>query len=82
MDDPEIAAALAKCDRRRVRKSIIEGVDRLPLNVPYDQKDKAKALGAKWDPASKKWWVKTNDEAAIAKARKLKFIPSSTVVQM
>ncbi|MDD2762035.1 MAG: DUF5710 domain-containing protein, partial [Methylomonas sp.] len=27
------------------------------LNVPYAQKDAAKALGARWDPANKKWYV-------------------------
>lgn len=27
------------------------------LNVPFAQKDAAKALGARWDAASKKWYV-------------------------
>lgn len=27
------------------------------LNVPYDQKDDAKALGARWDTELKKWYV-------------------------
>ena len=27
------------------------------LHVPFDQKDKAKALGARWDSAEKKWFV-------------------------
>jgi hypothetical protein len=27
------------------------------LNVPFAQKDEAKALGAKWDAAKKKWYV-------------------------
>ncbi|MEI6542336.1 MAG: DUF5710 domain-containing protein [Methylococcales bacterium] len=27
------------------------------LTVPYAQKDAAKALGARWDPAIKKWYV-------------------------
>ena len=26
------------------------------LNVPYSDKDKAKALGSKWDPKKKKWY--------------------------
>lgn len=29
----------------------------LVLSVPFNQKDKAKALGAKWSPALKKWYV-------------------------
>lgn len=27
------------------------------LNVPYAEKDEAKRLGARWDPARKKWYV-------------------------
>ncbi len=30
------------------------------LNVPYAEKDAAKALGAKWDPAKKKWFAPAN----------------------
>jgi Domain of unknown function (DUF5710) len=75
LDDAEIAAALVKCDRRRKPKSAIEEFNRMLLNVPFENKDKAKGLGAKWDTASKKWWIKADDKAAIAKARKLGFTP-------
>ena len=75
LDDPETAAALVKSDRQRGRKSITEDVDRLLLNVPFDLKGKAKALGAKWDPAVKKWWIKAGEDPAIEKARKLGFLP-------
>ncbi len=27
------------------------------LNVPYAEKDQAKALGARWDPQRKSWYV-------------------------
>ncbi|MFI3136422.1 MAG: DUF5710 domain-containing protein, partial [Methylococcaceae bacterium] len=27
------------------------------LNVPFAQKDEAKALGARWDAAQKKWYI-------------------------
>ena len=30
---------------------------RLYLSVPYAQKDEAKALGARWDPSRKRWYV-------------------------
>ena len=30
------------------------------LNVPYAEKDTAKELGGKWDPAKKKWYVPPN----------------------
>jgi hypothetical protein len=37
------------------------------LEVPYAQKDQAKALGARWDPARKKWYVPGGiDVAAFA----------------
>ena len=75
LDDPETAAALVKADRRRGRKSATEGVDRLLLNVPFDLKDKAKALGATWDQSVKKWWIKAGEDQAIEKARKLGFLP-------
>ena len=29
----------------------------LVLNVPFREKDQAKALGARWDPELKKWFV-------------------------
>lgn len=35
------------------------------LNVPYAEKDQAKALGARWDPAKKKWYVLNNIDMAI-----------------
>lgn len=34
------------------------------LNVPYAQKDAAKALGARWDPANKKWYVPAGKDLA------------------
>jgi ribonuclease HI len=30
---------------------------RIYLRVPFSQKDEAKGLGAKWDPACKKWFI-------------------------
>ncbi len=33
------------------------------LNVPYAQKDAAKALGARWDPSVKKWYVPAGKDA-------------------
>ncbi|AEG01540.1 DUF5710 domain-containing protein [Methylomonas methanica] len=34
------------------------------LNVPYAQKDAAKALGARWDAANKKWYVPIDKDVA------------------
>ena len=75
LDDPEIAAALARFTMRGNKKSEVEEFNRLLLNVPFDQKEKAKAIGAKWDSATKRWWLKAEDGAAITKARELGFIP-------
>ncbi len=30
------------------------------LNVPFSKKDEAKALGAKWEPSKKKWYIMNN----------------------
>ncbi len=32
------------------------------LNVPFQRKDEAKALGAKWEPSKKKWYIMNNNE--------------------
>jgi hypothetical protein len=32
---------------------------KLYINVPYSEKDKAKELGAKWDPVKKSWFIPT-----------------------
>jgi hypothetical protein len=33
------------------------------LNVPFAEKDEAKRLGARWDPARKKWYVPNGVDA-------------------
>lgn len=37
------------------------------LNVPIEEKDEAKALGAKWDPELKKWYCNPADVSQFAK---------------
>lgn len=34
----------------------------LLLNVPYEEKDEAKALGARWNPKLKKWYVEAKKD--------------------
>lgn len=34
----------------------------LYLDVPYEEKDEAKALGARWDARLKKWYIKNRDD--------------------
>ena len=35
------------------------------LNVPFAQKDAAKALGAKWDAVNKKWYVPAGKDITL-----------------
>jgi len=35
------------------------------LNVPYAEKDAAKALGARWDPAKKQWYAPADLDKAL-----------------
>lgn len=35
------------------------------LNVPYAEKDTAKALGAKWDAIQKKWYAPANVDITL-----------------
>lgn len=35
------------------------------LNVPFAQKDEAKALGARWDAVQKKWFVPADKDVAL-----------------
>lgn len=34
---------------------------RIDLNVPYDEKDEAKRLGARWDLARKVWYIENKE---------------------
>jgi len=35
------------------------------LNVPFAEKDEAKALGARWDAVKKKWYATTNKDITL-----------------
>lgn len=35
---------------------------RINLNCPYSEKDEAKFLGARWDPAKKVWYVENIED--------------------
>jgi len=35
------------------------------LNVPFAEKDAAKALGARWDAANKKWYVSSDKDITL-----------------
>ena len=42
-----------------------ETLARTVLSVPFEEKDQAKKLGARWDPEQKHWWVPSGVEQAI-----------------
>lgn len=71
LDDPKIAAALD----RFTKKGNSHAAGRIDLDVPYDRRDEAKSLGARWDPLKKTWWLaETGTPTARDKARKLGFL--------
>jgi DNA topoisomerase-3 len=45
--------------------------ERIYLNVPFDDKDEVKALGGRWDPESKEWYVMDHaDMSQVSKWRR------------
>lgn len=48
---------------------------RVNLNVPYAEKDAAKAAGARWDAARKCWYWQSSHESALNVAL-LKWMPA------
>jgi Domain of unknown function (DUF5710) len=74
LDDPKIAAAL----HAQTKKRSVMAEGRLELNVPYERRNEAKSLGARWDPIKKTWWLSADgSESARDKARKLGFLKNS-----
>lgn len=45
------------------------------LDVPYDKKDAAKALGARWDPQARRWYAPQPDSPKLARWAPLPDIP-------
>jgi Domain of unknown function (DUF5710) len=50
---------------------------RVYLNVPYEEKDEAKALGARWSPDNKRWYVPEGRD----RSKLSKWIPFSQSVK-
>lgn len=53
-------------------------VSRVYLAVPYEEKDEAKALGAKWDKAGKSWYMDGDNQNLAAAA---KWLPENQITQ-
>jgi ribonuclease HI len=56
------AIGLISCPYNTPKETPIinEEVKRIYLNVKYEEKDQAKALGARWDMEAKKWYILSN----------------------
>ena len=78
LDDPRLDAALAQLESSGMMYA--NDKVRVWLNVTYQQKDVAKNLGARWDPAEKLWWLPADNHAAINRAKELGFLPAADVV--
>lgn len=77
-DDPALDRALFAVDRKRHKLGTKPAADRTSLLVPYASKDKAKAIGAKWDGAARIWWIPADDPNARVKAIQLGFLDVGT----
>ena len=45
-----LSIGIESCPYQRIKSKIY-------LNVPYDEKDEAKKMGAKWDKSKKRWYI-------------------------
>ena len=54
--------------------------ERIYLNVPFNEKDEAKGLGAKWDKDKKQWYIPQVDSAPFAKWLPQNFKTKSQIV--
>jgi hypothetical protein len=68
-DDPAVVIKLARHDRRKIASGPNQA-SRIELNVPFARKEEAKAIGARWDPMKKVWWIAVDNDVALAKAVK------------
>jgi hypothetical protein len=73
LDDPRLDQVLHDLDRKR-NKLPKPVVARTVLAVPFERKEKAKAIGAKWDPTERTWWIRADDLEARSKAIELDFL--------
>lgn len=71
--DPDDSATWNVDDERE--RYLNDGKDRLYIDVPRAEKDEAKALGARWDPAVFCWWVTPRSYAGDIKRWQPKMMP-------
>lgn len=71
--DPALVDALAKLDRKRGKNSV-DTKTQVVLSVPFERKDEAKQIGARWSAVDKKWWLPASDLKGLAKSIELGFL--------
>ena len=53
-----LAIGVESCPYQRIKNKIY-------LNVPYDEKDEAKQMGAKWDKSKKRWYIEPKNKYKV-----------------
>lgn len=53
-----LAVGITECPYARIKK-------KLYLNVPYEEKDEAKKMGAKWDKKKKRWFIESKNKYKV-----------------
>ena len=53
-----MAIGIESCPYQRIKNKIY-------LNVPYDEKDEAKKMGAKWDKSKKRWYIEPKNRFKV-----------------
>lgn len=61
LEDARLARQIRAAERRASTPKVF-------LNVPFERKDEVKALGAKWDPEHRGWWLPANNTAVLKRA--------------
>lgn len=60
IDSPQKKQKAAGKKKKKSKKVTYD--EKAYLNVPFDEKDEAKELGAWWDPKRKQWYVRPNKD--------------------
>ena len=53
-----LAIGVESCPYQRIKNKIY-------LNVPYDEKDEAKQMGARWDKSKKRWYIEPKNRYKV-----------------
>ncbi len=53
-----LAIGVESCPYQRIKNKIY-------LNVPYDEKDEAKKMGARWDKSKKRWYIEPKNKYKV-----------------